>query len=154
MDSVREVPLAQVEPDAFHRVQFRGVGRQVQQRHIVRNGQIAAGVPSRSIEHHDGMLILEQCRCEAPQERVHRRGADGGQHQTEIAAGRGFDGGEEVGEGVALIDRPARPLSTQPAAAAGSALLAEPGFILEIQRDPLARMRPRRPGEGCGQRLF
>jgi hypothetical protein len=43
------------------------------------------------------------------QELVHRRGRDSGQHQAEIPAGDRFDGGEDIGEAVALIDRPARP---------------------------------------------
>lgn len=151
---VREVPLAQVEPDPFDRVQFRRIGRQTQQGYVGRDDQVVAGVPAGAVEYHDGVLVLGKRGREASQELVHRRGRDGGQHQAEIPAGDRFDGGEDIGKAVALIDRPARAQATQPPAAARPAFLAEPGFILEIQRDPLARMRPCRAGESGGEHLF
>ncbi len=111
-------------------------------------------MPTSAVERHNSVLVIGQRRREVLQEQVHRRGGDGGQHQAEIPTGRGFDGGKDIGEGVALIDRAGWPLATQPPAPAAPPLLAESGFILEIQRNPLVGMGFRRPGKGCGQHLF
>jgi hypothetical protein len=100
------------------------------------------------------VLVFGKGGGETSQKLIHRRGRNGRQHQAEIPAGDWFDGGEDIGEAVALIDRPARLQASQPPAATGPALLAKPGFILEIQRDPLPRMRPCRAGESGGERLF
>jgi len=113
-----------------------------------------ADMPTSTVEHHDGVFVLGKRRRETLQEQVHRRGGDGGKHQAEIPTGRGFDGGEHIGEGVALIDGTGWPLAAQPPATAAAPLLAESGFILEIQRNPLVRMCLRRPGEGSGHHLF
>lgn len=64
---------------------------------------------------------------------MYGRGGDGRQHQAEISTGGWFDGGEGIEEGVALIDGAAWPVPTQPPSAAGLALLAKSGFILEKQ---------------------
>lgn len=116
--------------------------------------RVLAGVPTGPVEHHEGVLVLGQRRREAPKKLVHRDGGDDRQHQTEIAARRRFHGGEDIGEGVALIDRPGRPLAAQPPAAAGAALLSEPGFVLKVERDALARVRAGQLGEERGQLLF
>lgn len=151
---VRQMSLTQIEPDPLDRVELRRVGRQAEQRHIGRHHEVVAGVPPGAVEGHDDVLVFGQRRREAPQELVHDRGGDGGQYQTEVAAGRGFDRGEDIGKGVALIDRTGRALAAQPPATTAPALLADPGFILEIQRDPLVRVCLRRAGEGGGQLLF
>jgi hypothetical protein len=55
---------------------------------------------------------------------------------------------------VALIDGASRPASTHPPAMASPALLAKPGFILEKQPDPLARVCRGGRGQTFGQHLF
>jgi len=111
-------------------------------------------VPAGPVKHHDGVLVIGQRRCEAPQELAHCRGGDGGQHQAEIPPGRGFDGGEDVGERVALIDRPGRTAATQPPAAAAASLLTESGFILEKQGNPFAGKGAGYASEGCRELVF
>lgn len=154
MEPVRQVPLAQIEPDPFNGVQLRRVGWQPEQRQIGWNCEVVAGVPSGAVKHHHGMFVLGQSSRKLPQEFAHRHGGDGWQHQAEITAGGRFDRGEGINKCVALIDRPGRPAPTQPPATAGPALLSKPGFILEKQPDPLARMRLGGCGQTFGQLLF
>ena len=151
---VRQMALAQVEPDPFDRVQLRRVGWQAKQRQIGWDGKIVAGVPSSTVKHHHGVLVLSQGEREPPQECVHRHGGDGGQHQAEIPPGGRLNGGEGVDECVALIERSGWPVPAQPPAMASPALLAEPCLILEEQRDPLAWKRLGRGRQSFWQRLF
>jgi hypothetical protein len=60
-------------------------------------------VPAGAVEHQDGVLVLGQRCRELGEERVHRRGQDLRQHQSEAIAGCRPDSGEEVGPGVALV---------------------------------------------------
>jgi hypothetical protein len=151
---MREVPFAQVEPDALDWVQLGRIGRQANQRQIVGHGQIAAGVPPGAVEDHDGVLVGRQRRREASEKLAHGRGRDRRQHQAEVAPGGWFDRCESIGKGVALIDRSGRSLAAQPPAMTGAALLADPGFILEVQRDPLVRVRVRGAGQRRRKLLF
>jgi hypothetical protein len=100
-------------------------------------------VPTGAVEHHDGVLVLGQ-RCREPgEELVHRRGRDLRQDEGEGLAGRGPDGGEEVGPAVALVAQAWRSLAAGEPAMADAALLAESGFIHEPQRQALvAVLRP------------
>jgi len=111
---VGEVPLTQIEPDPFHRVQFRGVGWQPQERDVLWDGKIEAGVPPGSVEHHDGVLIGREPGAERGEEQRHSGGADLRQHEADIPARGGLHGSEDVDRGVSVVDDPARTLAAQP----------------------------------------
>jgi hypothetical protein len=113
-----------------------------------------ASVPSSAVKHYHGVLVRSQSYGKSPQEFAHRHGGDGRQHQTEITAGGRFDRSEGVNECVALVDGSGRPSPAQPPAMTGPPLLSKPGFILEKQCDPLARMRFGGLGQTLGQLLF
>lgn len=117
-------------------------------------------MPAGTVDHHGGMFVPVQRLGEAAQERAHCQGGDRRQHQAEIPPALRLYGCEDVGEGVAPIDRPARPLAAQPPAMTAAAFLSDTvdllrsSTILEEQRDPLARMGARRVRKRCGQHLF
>ena len=129
-----QMPLSQEQPDPLHRVELRRVGRQPDERDVARDHKLPGPVPASAVEHHDRMLVLGQRRREPGEELVHRRGRHLRQHETEAVAGRGPNGGEEVGPAVALVAQARRSLAAGEPAMADAALLAESGFIHEPQR--------------------
>src|SRR4051794_11274745 len=70
------------------------------------------------------------------------------QHEGEVLAGGGPDGREDVRPGVAHVAAAGRPLPAGEPAMAHAPLLAEPGFVLEPERQALIRMRRARGSEG------
>jgi hypothetical protein len=55
MHAVRQVPLAQMKPDPFDRVELWRVGRQPEQRDTGRDGEVVTGIGN-----HHRMLVLRQ----------------------------------------------------------------------------------------------
>ena len=120
VNTMREVALSQVEPDALDRVQFRCIGRQAEQRHVGRHHKIMAGVPACTVQHHQSVFVGRQTGCELPQERVHRGDRDARQEQAEVPPCQGFDGGKGIGEGISRSDALDRKLAASLAAVAGA----------------------------------
>src|SRR6185369_8088859 len=55
-DPFAEFVATEIVPDVLHRIEFRRVGRQGQQRDVVGDAQSAARlVPTGTVAHHDGM---------------------------------------------------------------------------------------------------
>lgn len=113
-----------------------------------------AGVPAGAVEHHERVDVSGQNAREPVQEQAHCLGRDFGQHQAEILSGDGFDGGEHVGEGVSLIHQAGRAQAAQPPAMTCAPFLADPGFILEVERDPLGGVRTGGGLQRRGQHVF
>ena len=132
------------QPDPLHRVELRRIGRQPDERDVARDHELPGPVPAGAVEHHDGVLVPGQGGREPGEELVHRRGRDLRQDEGEGLAGRGPDGGEEVGPAVALVAQARRSLAAGEPAMADAALLAKSGFIHEPQRQAFVGMlRPR-----------
>jgi hypothetical protein len=72
---------------------------------------------------------------------LHRRRIGIRQHQRESVIGAGFDGGEDVGEGEALVAEPRRALTPLPPDMADTALLAEARLVLEEEANAFVFMR-------------
>ena len=63
VNTMREVALSQVEPDALDPVQFRCVGWQAEQRHVGRHDKLMTGVPACTVQHHQSMFVGRQTGC-------------------------------------------------------------------------------------------
>ena len=111
-------------------------------------------MPAGTVEHHDGVLVLVQGRCEPGEELVHRFDRDLGQHEGEALACCGPDGGEEMGPTIALAAQSGRALATGEPAMADTPLLAKSGFVHEPQRQALVGVRRPRVVEGALQPPF
>ena len=139
-EAQRKEALAQVEPDAFHRVELGAVGRQDDEGDVLRHGKVAADVPAGAIEHHDDMDLRRAGRRDVVEEDLHGGGVDRGQDEGDVLAGGGPDRREDVGPLVAELLKARRALAPSPPAVADPALVADPRLVLEPQLDPLVRM--------------
>ena len=135
-----EEALAEVEPDPFHRVQLRAVGRQLDQGDGV--GEVVGPdvVPAGAIEDDDGMGVLGQLLGEPVEEEPHGPGGHFGQDQGEVLAGGRADGGIDVGPLVAPVADPGRALALEPPAVADAALVADPRLVLEPELQAVVRV--------------
>lgn len=104
-------------------------------------------MPARLVEDDDSMLIGREGVSEGAEKEVHRRGRDFGQNEGEGLIGRGPDDGEDVGKGEALVAEAGRALALGPPAMRDAALLAQPRFVLEPEREALV-------GMGAGDRVY
>ena len=91
---------------------------------------------------------------ELGQKQVHRGGIDERQHQGEVLAGGGADGGEDVGPLIALLHQAGRPLALEPPTVARPPLVADAGLVLEPQLQALAGMRRGGCRQGRPEPLF
>jgi hypothetical protein len=86
------------------------------------------------------MFVFPERRSEAVEELLHRCRIGIGQHQREGIMGAGFHGGEDIGEGEALVAEARRALAPFPPDMANAALLADARLVLEEQANALAFM--------------
>ncbi len=138
---VAEVSLPQEQPDAFDRVQLRAIGWQQDQRHAGWHGEVVGDVPSGLVHDHGGMLARSEGGGEAVQEQLHGGRVEFRQHQGERLASLRLHRGEQVCPGVALVAQAGGALAADEPLMAGAALLAEPRFVLEPERQAAAWMR-------------
>lgn len=115
---------------------------------VARHLQVVRGVPAGAVEDEDGVLVLGQRGGEVREEDAHRLCRDVRQHEGEVLAGGGPDGGKDVRPGVAHVAEPGRALPAGEPAMAHAPLLAEAGLVLEPERQALVRMRCARGIEG------
>ena len=153
-EAQRQEALAQVEPDPLDRIEFRAVGRQRHERQIVGGGQRPLVMPAGAVEHDDGVGIGRQRGGELGQKQVHRCGIDDRQHQREVFAGGGADGGEDIGPLVALLREAGGTLALQPPAVAYPPLVADARLVLKPELQALAGMCFGRRLQGGAQPLF
>lgn len=105
-DEMAEGVLAEVLPDVFDRVQFRGVGWQRQQGDVVWDHQRAAGlVPTGSVENEDGVAAGSDLAADFGQVQGHGFDVDRRQDQRGRRLPRRTDGAEDVDPGIATISR-------------------------------------------------
>ena len=134
-DAVGEPVRAQILPDIFDRVQFRGAGGQEDQGDVCGYDELGCGVPSGAVE--------QQNRMRAP---GHRSGdlVEMGLHGVGVGEGHGegcadapcrADRSKEIGAFVALVGGLARPRSAPGPLPDKAVLLADAGLILEPEFD-------------------
>jgi len=87
------------------------------------------------------MLVFSNGCGEAVEKFLHRRGIGVRQHKREGMIGAWFNGGEDIGEGEALIAEARRALATLPPDMADPAFLADTRLILKKQAKALSFMR-------------
>lgn len=131
IDPVAEVALAHFVPHQFDRVEFRGVGRKVQQGEVVRHAQGMTFVPSSPVEDEQHVAVGVQAAAEFVELdlqglRVGRR------HDPGIALSAGWtDRTKEVEPLVLGLARGARAATSLGPDAAVAALLAKACLVLE-----------------------
>lgn len=150
----REEALAQVEPDAFNRVELGAVGRQDDEGDARRHDEVTAHVPAGTVEHQDEMRVRRPGGRDMIEEDLHRGGVHGRQHQRDVVAGGGPDRGEDVGPEVAELLDARRALAAAPPAVADPALVADPRLVGKPQLDPLVGMLRRNGGYLFGKPPF
>ena len=88
-------------------------------------------MPAGPVEDDDRVLILANRCSEAVEELLHRLGVGIGQDEGKAVVGAGLDASEDIGEREALVAEARGSVAALPPDVAGSALLADPRFVLE-----------------------
>ena len=147
-DQGAELVVSQIFPDVLHRVQFRRVGRQGQQRDVVGHAQSAAGlVPAGAVAEQDGMGARRDLGADLFQMLTHCFGVDG-RHDDRGADGAvRADGAEQVGGVMAVVAHHQRARADRRPDIGVCSLLPDPGFVLEPDLD-------RRAGGAAEQRIL
>lgn len=130
-DTVGEPVLADELPDVFDRVEFRRAGRQGQDGDVVRHGQLVGGVPSRLIEHEEGVGSRPHLGCDLIQMPLHGQGVAARQDQGGTDAALGADGAEDV-DGLGALVMGSRGACSPLGPPAGDLVfLPDPGLVLQ-----------------------
>lgn len=149
-----EEALLEVKPDAFDRVQFGRVGRQVDEADVGRDGEPAGDVPAGLVEHQNGMDPCGQARGEGVEEDLHHGRVGARQDECEGVVGAGADSAIEVGGLEALVGPGGRPDTFLVPDMRVAALLAHARFILEPELDIVLAMAADDPPHGLGEPPF
>ena len=88
--------LAQLVPDVLDGVEFRCVGRQLEQIDVVRCLERITAMPTGTIDHHDNALIGVACR-DLVEEELHAASVDVRQYQTIELAGANIHCAKNIG---------------------------------------------------------
>jgi hypothetical protein len=88
-------------------------------------------MPACLVQHHHGMFVLSQRFGKAVKEGLHRRCIGVRHDEREGVISARLHGGEDIGEGKALIAKARRALAPLPPDVADASLLPDPGFVLE-----------------------
>ena len=141
-DPVGEPVVADVLPDVLDRVELGGARRQRQQGDVVGHDEAGGGVPAGLVEDHHRMGAGIDRLADLGEMRRHRPGVGIGHDQPGTLAELRADGAEEVGPfGALVVRRPGTGAAPRPAAG-DQVLLADAGFVLEPDLDPLAARVP------------
>ena len=144
-DGDREFVATQIFPDVFDRVEFGCVGRQRDQRDVVRNDEIFGDVITGAIEDEGSVAARRNPPADLRQMQGHDLGVGGWDDERRRDAALRTDGAEDVGPFVALIARRTRPCSSlgpdagQRPLLANSCLVLEPdfdGFVFRVVGEP------------------
>ena len=156
VDAIAEKVLPEELPDVLHRVEFRRIGRQVQQADVVREVPLPAEpMPPDAIQQQDGMRASRDMAADLNQMQVHRLGIGLRQDEGCAGAARRTDRAEDVGPVIALIARRRRPGALFRPDVGQAALLADACFILPPELDRLAAGRGRDGvSDQCGKVLW
>ncbi len=129
-DKVREEVVFQILPWFFSGVEFGGSRRDFDQRDVFRDAQIAADMPSGTVDQHGGMHMGRQLRSNFIEMHLHHAGVDGGQNQANGGIACGAECAEDVGVLVTRIDGRTQANSLAPPATRTRSFLAYSAFIL------------------------
>jgi hypothetical protein len=136
-DAVAEPSLAQVKPDTLDRIEFRAVGREVEQGQVRGHLEVGADVPASPVENEHGVRAGRDRLRHFGQEDAHGHGRDLGQDQRHADIPLRADRTEEMGGGEALLAHAAWAHALLIPDVGRAPFLADPGFVLEPQLDPL-----------------
>ena len=136
-DAVREPVVAHELPDVLDRVELRRAWRQGQERDVAGDDEAGGGVPSGLIEDHHRMGSGIDRLADLGEMRRHRFGVGIGHDQPGALAELRADGAKDVGPLGALIVRRAGTGAAPRPAPGDQVLLADAGFVLEPDLDPL-----------------
>lgn len=136
-DAVGQPGLAQVLLEVLDRVQLGRPGRQQIDREALRDGQLVGLVPAGAIHQDDGVGAGGDSAADLIEVELHHGGVGPGQHESRTFAQPRADRAEQVGVGVALVGRQARPTALACPEPDASVLLVEPGLVLEPDLDAL-----------------
>jgi len=125
---VREKLLLQEQPDPFHGIEFRSAGRQGFEGYIGWDAQGFCLMPPGLIENQEDMFVRINGFGELVEIDLHGVGRDLGQDQREGVIRARLDGAVDVGEGIALVASPGRPLTSCEPAMTNACLLPNAGF--------------------------
>lgn len=128
-DAVGERVVAHELPDVLDGVQFGRVGRQEEQRDILRDDELGRGVPAGAVQNEDGMGAGIDCRRDLGQMLVHRAGVAVGQHEARALALLWTDRPEDVGPHRALVLGCRRPRAATGPAPGDLILLPYASFV-------------------------
>ena len=99
---------AQVLPNVFHGVEFRCIGRQIQERDVIRHPWIFCVIPSRSFHDQQGMRVGGHGSGDLSEVQFHRFGIDAWQDQPCGCSTSRTGRPEDIAPFVARIARGAR----------------------------------------------
>lgn len=137
-DGDGEFVAAQIFPDVFDWIEFRGIGGQADKCDVVRDDERFGDVIAGAVDDESGMAAWRNLAADGGQMQRHGLGIGGRQDQAGGEAALGAGGTEQIGPVVALIARrtwPASPLGPDPGQ---RALLANACLVLEPDFDRLA----------------
>ena len=122
---------AQVLPDVFHGVEFRCIGRQLQERDVIRPPWLFCVMPSRSIHDQQGMRVGGHGFGDLCEVQFHRFGIDAWQDQPCGYSASRTGRPEDIVPFVARIARGARAYPALCPDAGQRPLLTNPCLVLE-----------------------
>src|SRR5919107_1587572 len=99
---------SQVLSDVLHWVELRGARGQEDERQVLRDNQMARGVPARAVEQQNGVCASSDGAGDLVEVKLHGLRVGVGQRQRCTGAPRRADGAEQVSALVALIGGLAR----------------------------------------------
>ena len=111
-------------------------------------------MPAGLIDDEDGMSAGIDGRGDFRQMGIHRLGIAPGQHEADALALFRTDCAKDIGPLGALIVRRAGPCSAPGPTACDLVLLADPGFVLEPERDLYARFETPADRFDLGREVF
>jgi hypothetical protein len=134
-DPVGEPVIADELPDVLLRVQFRGAGRQRQQRDIGGHLQSAGHVPAGLIQDHHRMCAWRHRGADLLEMSLHGGGIAPGHDQAGAFAFGRANGTEDIGRDCALVVGSPGARAASGPSAGQLVLLSDTGLILEPDLD-------------------
>jgi hypothetical protein len=136
--AIGEPVLAHELPDVLDRVQFRGAGRQRQERDVVGHDQGLRHVPAGLVENQDCVAGRVDGATDLLEVRLHGGGIGEGHDERRTLPVLRADRPEDVRPPGALVVRCAGSCAAPGPAARDQVLLADPSLVLEPDLDALA----------------
>ena len=130
-EAVRQEVVAHELPELLDGVEFRAVGRQPDERDVVRDGEVGGDVLAGAVDQDGGMGAGGDRLAEFGEQDVHRLGRGPRQDDSDAGIAVRADGAEEVGRLETMVaNRPGTGAGRRPAPGQ-RAFLTDPGLVLE-----------------------